>query len=49
MSISEFVGGGYGQWRMTEAKSNKVGSYSRENNYFQKNLQNQSLSKYSIE
>ena len=23
MSISEFVGGGYGQWRMTEEKSNK--------------------------
>ena len=30
MSISEFVGRGYGQWCMTEAKSNKVGSYSRE-------------------
>ena len=43
MSISEFVGGGYGQWRMTEAKSNKAGSYSRESI-----LQNQSLSKYSV-
>ena len=40
MSISEFVGGGYGQWCMTEEKSNKVGSYSREN---------KSLSKYSVE
>ena len=44
MSISEFVGGGYGQWCMAEAKSNKDGSYSRESI-----LQNQSLSKYSVE
>ena len=30
MSISEFVGGGYGQFCLTEEKSNKVGSYPRE-------------------